>query len=515
VIIDLNNLPSQRFHCDICVVGTGAAGLTLASGLLKSRKAVLFLESGGLEIERGTSDLNRCEISDLHFVGDRLGRSRVIGGSTRCWAGQLLPLDAQDFERRPWINESGWPIDFSELEGYYKKALRLLGADNLNFDTDLFEILDAADQPFDAREFRVFFSKWSPHPDLRNLFMSEFRTSTSVKLLYHASMNKIHLSDNLSRVNQLEVKNQKLVSFRIECAKAILCLGGIETPRILLANNHQITEGIGNRQALVGKYFQDHPTLRIGILHSKNPSRVKKLFGAKWHQGRLYTPRISLTPAKQRELAILNASAYVETGYPTRVLEKRMLINLAKHKLQRNHIPAATLNNLFQLFLRSSWLGVPRKSAKPEAQFAITLMTEQEPFAESAITLGKSRDRYGVPQARIQWRLTDNTWKTVMCFAELLKQRFELTTLGTIELLPYIENPSNLWRIYPHDSYHHMGSTRMAVSPDKGVVDPNCKLFGIDGLYVISSAVFPTSGHSNPTLTIVALAYRLLEHLSL
>jgi hypothetical protein len=184
------------------VVGTGAAGLTLASRLLKSRASVVFLESGGMEIEPKTSDLNRGEISDLHFVGHRLGRSRVIGGSTRCWSGQLLPLEAQDFEERPWINQSGWPFDLSELENYYKKALHLLGADDLNFDSDLLEFLDVADQPFDKTRFRFYFAKWSPHPDLRSSFMSDFEASTNSTLLYYANLIKIHLSDDLNRVTK-------------------------------------------------------------------------------------------------------------------------------------------------------------------------------------------------------------------------------------------------------------------------------------------------------------------------
>lgn len=515
MIINLNDIPSQRFQCDICVVGTGAAGLTLASGLLKSGRSVLFLESGGLEIEPKTRNLNRCEITDLHFDGHRLGRSRVVGGATQCWGGQLLPLEAQDFEKRAWVNKSGWPFGLSELEGYYKKALQLLGADNLNFNTDLFEILDIADQPFDESVFRVFFSKWSPHPKLRELFISEFKASSNVNLLYYASLTKIHLSADLNRVTQLEVNNQKLDSFRVDCAKAILCLGGIETPRILLANNHQIEEGIGNSHGLVGKYFQDHPTLMAGILHANDPGRVNRLFGPKLHQDRFYTPRISLTPSKQRELAILNATAFINIGYPITVLRKRMLFNLFKQKLRGSHIPVATFDNLSQLFLRSLWLVAQRELVQPEAQFTITIMTEQEPSAESRISLGKSRDRYGIPRARIQWTLTENTWKTVLCFARLLKEQFEASQLGSIDLLPYIKNPSPLWKIYPHDMFHHMGSTRMAISSDQGVVDPTCKVFGIENLYLISSAVFPTSGHSNPTLTIVALAYRLLDHLSL
>ncbi len=515
MILNLNDLPSQRFQCDICVVGTGAAGLTLASGLLKSRASVLFLESGGFEIERESSDLNRCEISDLHFVGHRLGRSRVIGGSTRCWTGQLLPLDADDFEKRSWIPQSGWPFGHFELERYYKKALNLLGVDDLNFDSDLLELLNVHDQPFDKEGFRFYFSKYSPHPDLRNLFLSDIAASPDVTLLYHANLTRIDLSEDLKRVTQLVAKNQKLVSFDINCGKAILCLGGIETPRMLLANNHQIAEGIGNRYRIVGKHFQDHPALRIGTLHSKDPPRVLQLFGPRLHKDRLYVGKISLSPKKQQQLATLNATAYVDVGYRPRVLEKRMLVNLFRERMQNNYIPANTFNTLSQLFLKSLLAVVQRSFTEREAEFVITMMTEQEPSAESAITLGSTRDRYGIPYAKIQWRLTENTWKTIMCFARLLKQQFESTQLGTLEFLPYIKNLSSLWRIYPHESFHHMGSTRMAISSDKGVVDPNCKLFDVDNLYVISSSVFPTSGSSNPTLTIVALAYRLLDHLGL
>jgi choline dehydrogenase-like flavoprotein len=515
VIIDLNDIPSQRFQCDICVVGTGAAGLTLASRLLKARKSVLFLESGGFELEGETRDLNRCEISDLHFIGHLAGRSRVIGGSTRCWAGQLLPLEPNIFERRPWINKSGWPFDSLELERYYKKALILFGADERNFDTDLYEMLETEDHPFDQSAFRFYFSKYSPHPDLRSVFMTDFEASSEVKLLYHANLTRIHLSEDLNMVTHVEVKNQKLTSFRIDCAKAILCLGGIESARMLLANNHQIAQGIGNQHGVVGKHFQDHPTLRVGILRSKDPARVYRLFGPKQHQGRFYMGKISLVPAKQRELSLLSATAYVDVGYRPRLLEKRMLINLLKHGRSRGHVPPATFRTLFRLVLGSLSLAAQRAIVRQRDQFVVTIMTEQEPLAESAISLGNTRDRYGVPHAKIQWRLTEKTWETVMCFAKLLKEQFESTRLGTIEFLPYIEPPSNLWRIYLHDMFHHMGSTRMALSPDEGVVDPNCKVFGIDNLYLLSSAVFPTSGHSNPTLTIVALAHRLLDHLAL
>jgi choline dehydrogenase-like flavoprotein len=58
-----------------------------------------------------------------------------------------------------------------------------------------------------------------------------------------------------------------------------------------------------------------------------------------------------------------------------------------------------------------------------------------------------------------------------------------------------------------------MGTTRMNGDPKLGVVDTDCKVHGVDNLFVAGSSVFPTSGAANPTYTILALALRLSEHL--
>jgi choline dehydrogenase-like flavoprotein len=60
---------------------------------------------------------------------------------------------------------------------------------------------------------------------------------------------------------------------------------------------------------------------------------------------------------------------------------------------------------------------------------------------------------------------------------------------------------------------HHLGTTRMSDSPENGVVDSNCKVYGISNLYIAGSSVFPTGGHANPTLTLIALTLRLADHL--
>jgi choline dehydrogenase-like flavoprotein len=153
-----------------------------------------------------------------------------------------------------------------------------------------------------------------------------------------------------------------------------------------------------------------------------------------------------------------------------------------------------------------------RRRVPPAEQFTINIMTEQEPSRESRITLGRERDRYGVPRARITWNPTHKTWQTIVGFSRIIRDEFDAAGLGKVVFFPSVVESCAFWNVYPHDMYHHIGATRMAESPEHGVVDPECKVFGMENLYIVSSSVFPTSGHSNCTLTIMALAFRLLAN---
>jgi choline dehydrogenase-like flavoprotein len=93
--------------------------------------------------------------------------------------------------------------------------------------------------------------------------------------------------------------------------------------------------------------------------------------------------------------------------------------------------------------------------------------------------------------------------------------KWELARLGLAEVQidPWLDDDAADWKSRITDSYHHIGSTRMASSEGDGVVDSNCQVFGTRGLFVAGSSVFPTSGYANPTLTIVALSLRLAHHI--
>ena len=111
-------------------------------------------------------------------------------------------------------------------------------------------------------------------------------------------------------------------------------------------------------------------------------------------------------------------------------------------------------------------------------------------------------------RTKLQWRLTDHEWRTLNTTARLFLERLGARLDARGSLL----SARQKWS-YANWSNHHMGTTRMSSDAATGVVDPQCRLHGVDNLFVAGSSVFTTGGCSNPTLTLVALALRLSDHL--
>ncbi|MGA9979696.1 MAG: hypothetical protein WBQ08_13825, partial [Candidatus Sulfotelmatobacter sp.] len=184
MIADLNEATEPRsLSVDLCLVGSGAAGLAIASEMAKSSLTFAIAESGGLDFEPPTQALYDVDISGLPHPGSTQGRFRVCGGSTTMWGGQALPLMPLDFEPREWVPHSGWPISFDELRPFYQRACRFLLIDGMNFDTDLFSFLRTLPPAFDASQLSYHFSKWSPQPSVRERYLPALRQSQKCTLL--------------------------------------------------------------------------------------------------------------------------------------------------------------------------------------------------------------------------------------------------------------------------------------------------------------------------------------------
>jgi hypothetical protein len=243
------------------------------------------------------------------------------------------------------------------------------------------------------------------------------------------------------------------------------------------------------------------------------------LFSLQYKGAIRYFPKFPLHPRKQQDKQSLNCTSHLvfeqdeDSGLAAcreiyRATRRNQRPNQIRQKLWRiaRDFPSVLHSGSSFLLRGKSPLGKP-------TGVRLQCHTEQQPDPDSRITLSTATDVLGMPKARISWKVNEAE-RTAMRIATQ-SMKCELARLGLAELRidPWLEDEKADWRSYIADSYHHIGTTRMASSQVSGVVDRNCQVFGTRGLFVAGSSVFPTSGYANPTLTIVALSLRLANHI--
>jgi choline dehydrogenase-like flavoprotein len=517
VIYDLlKETSSPGFTADICIVGAGAAGITLAVEFARKGKKVLLLEGGGALREDSSQALYESEIAGLTHRGIHTGRIRVKGGTTVRWGGQILELEAHDFTQRPGIPDSGWPFLKTELTPFYERALALEGLTNverndeavwrdLNLPLTQFEDLDS------------YLSRWCPEPNFARLHNKTLRTHPSIHLWLHANAVEL-LTEKTAEgeaVTGIRARTLSGVETIFRARHYIFALGGIESSRFFLQPR---PGGLPwNRSGLLGRHFQDHIDCNAAAIHPHNLQQFHELFDPIITRGFKYLPKLRLLPEVQSRRNTLSAGStmfYEDTG-KVRTQAKTTARNLLRGRLR--DISAENLRHTARhipMLFRQVWrYKVQRRTYAPsEVRIFLRVHCQQEPTSRSSITLTDQRDPLGLLRTRFDWQISERELDTIRQYVLIAKS----SLAGVADIIPDEElmsgNPNFLARC--DDSNHHMGGMRMSTSDTTGVVDPNLRLNGLANAYICSSAVFPSSGFSNPTHTLLALAIRLCDHLS-
>ncbi|MDQ0463110.1 choline dehydrogenase-like flavoprotein [Caulobacter ginsengisoli] len=494
---------------DHTIVGAGAAGILLAVRLAESGRKVLLLESGDIAPSDDRDALNRIEQSGKPLSNPITTRRRAVGGTTIAWGGQSLPFSPLDFEPRDWARNSGWPIDFREVERYYARANQFIGVDKLDYRQAIDRRLGIRPVAFDPDLVDRHYAKWSTEPNF--LKRHGRRLKAGVTVLYNSHLTRIDL-DETGAASVIEIANFSGQRREGRVSNLILAAGGIETTRLLLLNNHQVADGLGSGSGWLGRGFMDHPACDMGVVETGDMRRLQSVLGVRFHWGRLYSVRMSASPRWQRANRKLNVSASLlwrhegDTFGP--FAELREL--LRQPTLKR----LARVGTILDQLLPGLWvLATEGVVYKPGATAVLSLMAEQEAICDSRITLGQETDRFGQRLANLDWRITDLTWETMVSFTDALIQELSRLGLGTLKPYDYVRADNADWRGHVGDVNHHMGAARMSARPEDGVVDSQLQVWGIPNLHVCSTAVFPTASHSNPTLNLLALTERLAEKL--
>ncbi len=529
MLIDLSALRgAQLRETEICVVGAGAAGITLTRRLLGLGREVVLLESGGDEYEADTADLNAGEnVGEDYYPLDH-ARLRFFGGTTAIWGGRCAELDPIDLERRPWLPHSGWPIGHDELRRYYRQARPLLG---LPEEAESAAHLRAAGIPVpDFRANRLSVPVWAFDGRYDRFGAARCRDLIEhpcCSVFLHATATAIEADPAGRRIDRIVARVPSGTTLEVRARTFVLAAGGIENPRLLLASRSVMPQGLGNGRDLVGRFFMEHPHARGGRIVEAKAWPLLEAFGGR-HRigGRDFAALIAPAPALQAERGILNSSLTIVARQPEQATQFWGMRAYAAVKHRK--APTRAGRRLWTTTKRA--VGFLQRRTDPlrpwllhkagRLDLALLVRAEQAPDPDSRVTLGAEVDAMGMPRVRLDWRLSRIDVDSVQVLVETLGEELKRLGLGKVEPASWLSDPERRWRTdplvsaHPIGGYHHMGTTRMADDPAAGVTDGQGRVHGIANLYVAGSSLFPTSGWANPTLTILALALRTADHVS-
>ena len=309
MIVDFDDHENgHRFESDVCIVGGGAAAITIAREFFSTNISVVMLESGGTRWEVDTQELYRSEVVGVPHKGIHSGRARVLGGTTTLWAGQTLPLDEIDFARRLWVAHSGWPLERGELEPYYRRAEEILHLRPLDYEAREWPFPNQRPPAYDLALMRPVIAQFSPKPDFAAAYRGELSAATNVKVVLHANVVKLRTNDDASEAREVEIKSLTGKQGQAKARAYIICCGGIETPRLLLASDDSEKNGLGNRHDMVGRFFQDHLQAFLSPVRLNQPDAALVHFEPFYWRGIAYGPRAVLSASLQRQRSALNAT---------------------------------------------------------------------------------------------------------------------------------------------------------------------------------------------------------------
>jgi choline dehydrogenase-like flavoprotein len=443
---------------DVCIVGAGAAGLTLAHGLRGSGLSVLVLESGP-----GGGDLNDGEVVGLPYNGLTRGRVRGLGGTTAVWPGQCMRLRDDELAR--------WPLPAGSLDRWYDAAETMLGLTPGETTRDPWELLGEPDPGFDPARIVPTLGVFA-HGRRR---LAELDTGTAT----------IRTGVTVTRVERGRVETD---GGEISAGTVVLCAGALEATRLLLAS--------GVRHPSLGRFFQDHAGCFPARVVAPKARPLQDRYDLRLRGDRRYQPKLSSAATFPGCLANI-VFQYGESSPLNAALRLRRNRRIDRDLLR----VVAGAPQLAAAGLRVARGRVP---APPPDAIRVLTVVEQLPRAESTLSLSDETDALGMPRLRVDWRLGTEEGDALAAFVAALDEELRRTNQGALEPEPWVGAPD--WQTHAFDVFHPAGTTRMG-----DVVDADCRL--ADGVYVCGSSVFPSSGCANPTLTILALALRLAGHL--
>tara|TARA_X000000950_G_C13826058_1_gene624089 strand:- start:57 stop:1475 length:1419 start_codon:yes stop_codon:yes gene_type:complete len=462
----ISHKQAESSNFEFVIIGSGVAGISLAIELEKLNKKILLIEAGEKEFSENSQDFYKGTVLGDKYYNLKDARLRMFGGSSNHWAGWCKSLDDYDFNNKNYINNK-WAIDSTDLVKFEKKAEKILELDKKKKDINLSE------------NFKQVFFQNSPPVNFNTKYLKKIIESKNIFLLLDTTIYNFQLNQNTIISAEGFFKDKTKCSFNGK--NFFLCCGGIENSRILLYSNKLNNNNLVFNNKILGTHWMEHPHGWVGMAIMDTKKLGLKEITYKNQDVSFIAPRKSFLDKNK----LLNSCFRFFKGDKNN-FKKELLLSLP--------------SSLKILFKKHTFHA-----------YSIYCASEQLPSINNKISLSNKTDQFSLPRAQLEWRKNQLDLKTIKEPLVSLGKYFVDNNIGRIQL-----NDKLAKNEFPNSDlggYHHMGGTRMAIDPNKGVVDKNLKVFGKKNFFILGSSVFPSGGHANPTYTITLLSLRLADYI--
>ena len=553
MLLDARRVPRGAvLEADVCIVGTGPAGMTLARELAGTDLRVCVLESGGREYDDETQSLADGHVTAEHFERLRNARRRQLGGMSHQWDSDLGvrnrlgfragPLDPIDFERRDWLPHSGWPFDRCHLDPYYERVHASFGLGPYKYECEHWEDGRARRLPLDPATFTTDVWTFVPQEIFAKELPRQVPRASNVSLYLWANVVEVETTENAAEVTALRVACLDGNQFRVRAGLFVLATGGLENARLLLLSDRVQRGGLGNGHDVVGRYFMEHQPVHCGTLYPTSRALIDQmsLYDVRQVNDVPVIGKVVLREEVMRREQLLGFSVAFLPKHPRyrKALQKypdavaRLARDAARLRLSSgvreqlrtvaegiDYIGAraayklsggrlcANFNAGPDMLTGGGW-SAAGDAARRYSVLDVHLHVEQAPHPDNRVVLADDLDALGCRKTHLHWTWQERDIRSVRRGQELLAAELGRAGLGELRIASERGRPV----LEASGLHHQMGTTRMHEDPKQGVVDENCRVHGVSNLYMAGYSVFPTGGYINPTLTVLAMSLRLADH---
>lgn len=532
----------QDFRADICVIGGGPVGIVTALALADRGFRVLLLESGGRSPRPEIQALSEAENRNPgHHHAPHITVARRLGGTANLWGGRCLPFDPIDFRDRPWLGLSAWPIDEADLAPWLEAACAALGAGRPVYREPLAGV--GADPAFSIDTLE----RWSNTPRTQNLHKAALESRADIAVALGATaLGFDYDADGRIEAVRLHLEGQGAGTLPV--ARVVLAAGGNESTRLLLAEQRRAPARFGGADGPLGRFYMGHVNGSIADITFANRALHD---GLNFHvdaNGSYVRRRLVPSAATQAEAALANVAFWpvvpaihnpahrsgplsaIFLGLSIGPLARKLIAEpiRLKHVGPPPYRRGAHIRNLLldapRVIGFMPWFLWHNRVAKmrlpgfflenPARRYALEYHSEHLPEAESRMVLGSETDRLGLPRLSIDLRFSQADAASVLRAHQALEGWLGRNGLGTLDYYTAPEGRAQAVLDEAKHGNHQVGTIRMGRDAARAVVDGQCRSFDVPNLFVVSTAVLPTSGQANPTLTAVQLGLRLAAHLA-